>query len=279
MVDEVIGVRVQPTQTDGALERLLPKLGRYLENVRSVRRVADVGADDVLAWVDAPLSGGGRPSLATRHNRRTVARQGFRLLREIGAVDHDPTLDMRLPPRTPAREARPLSDKEVQLGRAASLRTLAETRLPSVWALAEATATTQEMPRLLPEHVDLNRGTVMLGGSSKTDAREASLTDWGTRILQLRLRSHSDPRAAVVYQGSGDSSVSMQSSCSRALGRILAEAGLQRDNSVKPGSVRAWAGQRVWQETGRIEEVTRALGCRTLDTAADIIGLHWRAAQ
>jgi hypothetical protein len=73
--------------------------------------------------------------------------------------------------------------------------------------------------------------------------------------------------------------VSMQSSCSRALGRILAEAGFQQDTSVKPGSVRAWAGHRVWQETGRIEEVSRALGCRTLDNAADIIGLHWRAAQ
>jgi hypothetical protein len=39
---------------------------------------------------------------------------------------------------------------------------------------------------------------------------------------------------------------------------------------------RAWAGDRVFRATGRIEEAAVALGCHTLDTAAAIIGFDWR---
>src|SRR5690606_25312555 len=121
------------------------------------------------------------------HNRRSAARLGFRLLREAGVVDHDPTLDLRLPPRPHGREARPLSDEEIDRGRAASVGRLEATLRPAVWALAEATATTHEIPRVRSDHVDLAAGTVQLGGSSKLEARQAQLTDWGAQALAARL--------------------------------------------------------------------------------------------
>lgn len=137
--------------------RLLPKLGRFLEDACGVSDIRLVDSRDVAAWVDAALPSGVRPSVATRHNRRSAASAGFRLLRELGLVDNDPTLDLDLPDRGRGRLTRPLTDSEVEAGRAASLRTLSESRLPAVWALGEATATTHEIPRVRTRDVDLDR--------------------------------------------------------------------------------------------------------------------------
>lgn len=76
---------------------------------------------------------------------------------------------------------------------------------------------------------------------------------------------------SLTYQGKG-SARSMQASSSAALAKILKEAGLRTDPAVKPESVRAWAGQRIWLRTGLIETAAHALGCTSLDTAAAVIG-------
>lgn len=259
-----------------SLARLLPKLGAHLEQAGRVTDVRDVAAGDVRAWVDAALLGGNRPSLATRHSRRAAARLGFRLLREAGIVDHDPTVDIRLPPRRRGRDARPLSDDEIRRGRAASAERFAETLRPAVWALAEATATTHEIPRVLPQHLDLAAGTVLLGGSSRLEARRASLTDWGGQRLERRLKAVTSADRPLAYQGASISPATMQTSAAKALVKTLGKAGLRSDPRVKPGSVRAWAGRRVFLATGRIEEAALALGCQTLDTAAAIIDFDWR---
>ncbi len=256
------------------LAHLLPKLGRFLETACVIQNVRSVVSRDVAAWVDAPLPDGRSPSLATRHNRRSAAAAGFRILRDLGAVDHDPTLDLALPARTWCRETRPLTDEEIDAGRAASLRTVSETRLPAVWALAETTATTHEIPRVRARHIDLDAGTVALSGSSKTEPRTSHLTDWGVRVLGSRLATHRSDTGSMTYEGRG-SVRSMQASSSMAIARVLRRAGLRRDPAVKPESVRAWAGRRVWTDTGRIESAAIALGCGSLDTAAGVIGYPW----
>jgi hypothetical protein len=48
---------------------------------------------------------------------------------------------------------------------------------------------------------------------------------------------------------------------------------------VRPVSVAAWAGARVLADTGRIEAAARALGCRSLDTAARLLRFDWRATE
>jgi integrase len=265
---------VESPQSRAALVRLLPKLGRYLESARGVCDIADVTGDDVLAWIAAPFPDGRRPSLATQHHRRALVRLAFRLLRTAGYVDHDPSLDVDLPPRTSRSSMRPLRDNEVERGRAAALRTLGETRLPAVWALAEATATTHEIPRIRPSDVRLDDGVVLLSGSRSTLPREGRLTDWGVSTLAARMQTTGN--TPLAYRGAGQSPAAMQASCSAALDKILTAAGLRADKSVKPVSVRAWAGHRVWQTTGRIEAAAAALGCRSLDAAAATIGLDWQ---
>ena len=37
-----------------------------------------------------------------------------------------------------------------------------------------------------------------------------------------------------------------------------------------------WAGARVFERSGRIEEVARRLGVQTLDSAARVIDWEWR---
>ena len=54
-------------------------------------------------------------------------------------------------------------------------------------------------------------------------------------------------------------------------------AGIGREPDVRPGSVVAWAGRRIFDETESIEEVARRLGIRSLDRAARFIGWGWAA--
>lgn len=237
-----------------SLARLFPKLGAHLERAGGVADIRLVTPRHVSVWVDAPLAGGRRPSEATRHYRRAAARLAFGLLRDAGVVGHDPAADVRLPPRREDRISRPLTDEEVRVGRAAALVTLDETRRPAVWALAEATATPSELPRVLPQHVDLRAGTVLLLGNSRVEPREAPLTVWGARVLERRLGSTGGTDEPVVCEGSGQSAASLRTSAVAALVRVLTDAGLRSDPTVKAGSVRAWAGHRVFSETGRIQD-------------------------
>lgn len=258
-----------------ALGRLIPKLGLHLDRARGIRDIRQVSEADVRAWIEAPLPSGARPALATCHTRRAAARLGFRILRQAGLVNHDPTADLVLSPREANRQARPLTDIEIRVGRAATTANLEETRLPAIWALAETTATTHEIPRVLPEHIHLNSGFVLLSGSNKLVPRKGILSEWAAIALQQRLSCRELGRP-LVYEGSGLSPASMQASASSALARIMTTAGLRGDTAVKPGSVRAWAGRRIFEETGRIDAVARALGCKTLDSAALNIGFDWR---
>ena len=165
------------------------------------------------------------------------------------------------------------------MGRAASIGSLTDTRRPALWALAEATATTHEIPRVLPEHIDLARRTVLLCGSNKIEPRDAALTDWGARALERRLDEIDTTTGALVYQGAGKSEAAMQAAASNTLRRILIDAGIRTDPGVVPASIRAWAGLEVFRDTGQIEEVAVVLGCRSLDTAAAIIGFDWQDQQ
>ena len=53
-------------------------------------------------------------------------------------------------------------------------------------------------------------------------------------------------------------------------------AGLAAERDLAPMSLATWAGRRVFDATGRIEEAAKTLGLRSLDTAAAAIGFGWR---
>jgi len=267
-------------QTTQRMAEILARFTIYIEKghgLRSVKEIAEEHVEGfVFASVIARADRSRRPGTATMHLRRSALRLYFRLLREMDLFVGDPTVDLGLPARS-SLAVRPLIDDEIALCRCFSLRTLSETRQPAAWALAEATARTSEIPNIRVSDLDLAGGRVWIAGSTKTAARWASLTNWGRTQLERRVRglkTGPDEDALVVYEGCGSEQSKQASSCI-AISETLLRAGLAGEPDVRPASVAGWAGRRVFEETGRIDEVASRLGVRSLDRGARLIGWEW----
>lgn len=168
-----------------------------------------------------------------------------------------------------------MTAEEIRHGRASALRTVSDTRASAAWAMAETSATVSEIARITADDIDLARGVVHLTGSGRVDGRLASFTDWGLVAVERHLQMAGDTDGGLWHEQPGRPHSSTRAVIFADLTRVLGEAGLRKDPMVKVGSVRAWAGRRVWLESGRIEEAALALGCRSLDTAAAIIECDW----
>ena len=258
-------------------ERMVDVAERFLRFAERAYGSEDL--DDVTAAVAAAFIKAhgrrGAPSPATQHLRRSAIRLLFRTARQLGVADGDPTLDIVLPARSRLR-ARPLDDAEVALCRSFSRHTLTETRLPAVWALSEATARTAELPHLRIGDVDLDRGRVWISGSPRCEPRWGHLTDWGAEHLQRHIErlGATSLDVRLTYSGRGDPTSAQASSCI-AVAKVLTLAGLGSEPDVRPISIVAWAGLQVLESSGRIEDVAHALGVRSLDRAAGLIGWDW----
>jgi integrase/recombinase XerC len=261
-------------QSERRLVEVICRFLRYLDGA-GISLLTETSPAAVRNFVLArSAKTGAAPSVATSHLRRSAVRLLFRVLRQMSLVEQDPTLDLVLPPRSSLR-ARPLTDDEIALGRSYSLHSILETRRPAAWALAEASARTSEIPNVCSRDLDLDTGRVWLGGGTRVESRWASLTTWGARALKRRLETvGSDPDMPLVYEGRG-SLESRQASACDAVGETLRRAGLADEPDVRPLSVTAWAGQKVLDETGRIDAVAQALGMRSLDRAAALVGWDW----
>lgn len=273
--EQISAVGTLRDQSHRRILTLWTNFERFARAAHGVVAVGDVTVEVTLAFVHAKTSEGRIPNPATMHLRRSAVRLLFRVLRQFGVPCGDPTLDLVLPPRS-GLALRALTDDEIELCQWYSLATLVATRQPAAWALAEAGATTTEAPAVTVSQIDLTRGAVWLSGSTKTVARWAPLTEWGLlqvarRVSGLRTTEGTTP---LVFEGSGSPESRQASSCA-AVSDILRRAGLANEPDVRPRSVRAWLGQRTLDRTGRIEEVANALGVRSLDAAAALIGWDW----
>jgi integrase/recombinase XerC len=203
----------------------------------------------------------------------------FRVGRELGVVESDPTMDLGLPARRPPAP-RPLTDAEVERCRAASLYDFDGTRLPAAWALAEAGVRTGELARVTVGDVDVDGPGLEVPGCRSAMPRRVELTEWGVpqvgrRIATLR---GAHPHQPLVYEGDGSDKSKQAASCI-AISVTLARAGFGDDPLVRPVSVAAWAGRRVFEETGRVEDAAVFLGMRSFDRTARLIGLDVPAAR
>jgi hypothetical protein len=118
-------------------------------------------------------------------------------------------------------------------------------------------------------------------GSSKTESRWCVLTEWGAGQVARHVRglgSGIGGATPLAYAGCGNVE-SRRSFSSQAIRETLQRAGLTADPYVRPASLAAWAGVCVMRETRRIEAVAAALGVRSLDTAARMIGWDWTAER
>jgi len=254
---------------------LLDRFETFLAASYEIASLAEVTRSHVVQFISAAPAGTPsiEPAAATMHLRRSAVRLLFRLARESGLEVGDPALDVALPARAP-RQVRPLADAEIVMCRGASLHTLTETRLPAAWALAEATARTSELPSIRESDVDLPSESVRIHGSSRTQPRSGSLSNWGIQQLRRRLDTLASTGAedtAVIYKGDRGGA-SGQASASTAIAWTLRRAGLAADAAVRPTSVAAWAGRRLFEGIA-LEEVARRLGIRNLDRTASFIGL------
>jgi site-specific recombinase XerD len=246
-----------------------------------LRRTDEVDAGACRAFIDAPTRTGAAPTAATRHFRRTTLRAVFRTGRHLGLFDGDPTLDVDLPPRS-GLGARPLTDDEVVLCRTATWTSRAtDARRAAAWALAEATATTAEIPLL--RRCDLTVTAVgwdvSLPGSRRVAPRTVALTDWGAAVITRRLAElDDDPDVPVVYGGSAAEGTTARHAAGCALvATVLSVCGLGGEPDVRPASVRHWRARRLFDAGARVEDVAVLLGHRSLDEAAAAVGHDWRA--
>lgn len=252
---------------------------------RFASRLAAMGVGSLLAaepghcetFIWAATRRGRPPSLHTVHLRRTTLRALYRSLRPDGAEIGDPTLHIDLPPKT-ERAVRALTDDELVLLRTTALgRHRQPTLAAAVVALAEASATTGEIPQVRWCDVDLERGTVALPGAPPVRPRIGTLTTWGCGVLH-RHRDQSTPgRAAPVCHGaiSVPASHAAQAATTNRLRRLLVAAGLA-DPDLRPTSVRLWAADRAHRLGQPIEAVARILGLASLDATADAIDYEWK---
>ena len=274
-VDVVVEVESCGALSEGTFTRFVSTAERFISfcgRGYGITSFDELTPRVVEKFVRAPVDG--RPvSVAGMHSRRAALRTFFRSARQLGLFDGDPSLDVVLPVKSELL-TRPLTDDEIGLCRSCALTSLSETRQPAAWALAEATVRTAELPHITSSDLDLGTGRVWIPGGTRTTARWGVISDWGLVQLERRLRAMRSLDVPLVYSGrrGGESG---QSSSSMAICDTLARAGLSRESDVRPLSVAAWAGVKIFEQTGRIEDVARRLGMRSLDRAALLIGWDW----
>lgn len=259
--------------SETAIRRVEPTLHRAISffEHRRICSLAEVQPNDASEFVHSRLESGLPASIAVLHNRRAALRLLFRVARRLGLAESDPTLDLRLPPKSCAA-TRPLDDDEVELCR--DVAQWASGRAAIAWALAEATARGAEIAAITFDDLDLDGGTVEIKGSQRTMARIGALSGWGVDTLSRRaLMVEGGP---IAYAGEGRGIAGQVATC-RAISTVLLRAGLAGESDVRPMSVAGWAGRRVLEESGSIERAALAMGVRSLDRAARLVGHDWSA--
>jgi integrase len=259
--------------------RYMTEIARFAERLRleNVEALAEVTVKHVRAFVDEAVVHRGAwsdPAAASTRFRLTVVRRFLREARALGLIEHDPTYELVVPSGR-AQRSRPLTDEEELAGRVASRQTLTSTRLPAAWALGQALAAPSEVAEARTSHVDLDNGRVWLVGNSNRVPRLGVLTPWGVEALAARIAVLGDADTPLVYEGQRSTRAGGSGWCN-AIYEVLVLAGLSGEPDVHPSSLTAWAARRLFGETGEIDVVARALGVRSLDRAATIIGWGWQ---
>lgn len=239
-----------------------------------VASLLDATPADVDAFVWAPTRRNAAPAMSTVHLRRTAVRDLYRLVQAFELDVADPSVGLGLPAKDSAR-ARPLTDGEMALVRTAALgRSRRPLRAAAVVALAEASATTGEIPKIAWADIDLDTARVHLPGADPIRPRTAELTTWGVGVLH-RWRRTSDLAGAVVpRRPSGGGRYAPQAATASMLAKLLTTAGVAGPG-VRPTSIRLWAANTRLAEAG-VESAALLLGIDSLDAAAATLGYQWQ---
>jgi len=224
---------------------------------------------------------------ATEYSRRNILRTLFKTARALGLDDRDPTADIVLPPRV-LGQTRTATLEEVERCQDAARFTLTETLLPCVLALFLAGQGTAEIPYTDPSHVHLDARRVWSHGGTKTVARWVPLDDWQAEMISRRIDWLAQRAQRGLDQGThrtltytprrdGTPHHFRQASASNAVWNVMRRAGLSKVPDLGSKSLRQYVGQDIYDQTGSLAQVATRFGMVSLDAAADLIGLDWRA--
>lgn len=273
----------QSALSDQSVERMGETLSRFASRVasQSVTMLAEVDSEHVHTFVYAVLPDGQQPEIATLHARRTALRAFYRAARTLNLTDQDPTMDVALPGRE-NKTTRPVNDEELLLLRTASLLN-GVGRASVVLALAEATAVTSEITGVRICDIDdaKNPYAVRLSGTARHRPRVGELTPWGSQVLmrriaELRLRG-CDVDTLLAYGGSKPTGgAKAQASVCNSLGELISSVGLDDQQGIRAGSIRAWSGRRIFEVSG-LTAAALGLGLSSLDQTALVVDYHWQS--
>jgi hypothetical protein len=267
--------------SDGSFRRSINDITRFLRRLEleGVTRLRDITEQHALDFIEAPSFKRGawiEPAASTMSARRTAIRVVLRVARRLHIIEDkfDPTVDIEIQGRI-KRLRRPLTDEEELLGRLVAHGMLGRTRRPAAWALGQASAVTGELAAAIAGDLDLRGGRVWLHGTDNRIPRWGVLTTWGIAKLTEHVERFGDAASTPLIHGQNASVRSAKTLSTNAVREVLVGAGLN-DDDIAPISLPNWAGRRVFDTTGRIEEAAKTLGLRSLDTTAQAIGWKWR---
>lgn len=232
-------------------------------------------------------SPGHPPNVSSARLRLAALRCTFRSLRAAGVLDGDPTEGLTVPRHNQPLGVWPLTPTEVRQLLSSPRLTTTDTLRPAVVAAALTGASHAEVAAIVLADFDSADGSLLLAQGKPRERRVpldgVLLTSMRARAAVLRRSSSRagssfNPgelplamhRPVNQYQpGSIAPTVSMN------LSRALARAGIHRVG-VRPRSLREYAANRVYAQTGRVEDVARTLGLASLDAAFRLVDTQWQ---
>lgn len=247
---------------------------RYCEAGRGLTSLNDVSVDLVLEWLESPKpKASAAPAMSTRRVRLAALRSLYECGWSMGLLTVDPAHHIRLPGRS-GTSARPLTDEEIEICRVWAHEPRGLTHRGVVWALAEAGGAPSDIARARIEDINLDEGTVRFPRTTRNRERILPLSEWGLREVRSYLAGSGEAGTGLLVRFASSNLDNRASDAGMAMIAVLAKAGVS-GRDVKPRSIVAWAARRHFAECGRIEVVARRFGARTLDAAAQLVGLEW----
>lgn len=283
LVDEV----ARSEQTRYLLLTWWGEIVSFSGNAFGAKTVADLTPTVINGWLRALTKDQKEPSKRTRATRRFAVRKLFQALRMAGVNCGDPTVDIEMHGIERPVALRALTDDEVLRMRAPEGFNMTGRRA-AIWALLEEGATTREVGKITLGAIAVEAGTVALPGCRSSVPRVIQLGCWqdlgswtsevlAARVIYRRERGAADSDL-LLYTGSKGEEVA-QVAIGQELDRMWRKVGLDTDPAVRPRSIRAWLGWKVMKQTGRIDEVARVLGMRSLDQTAELLLWRWQETQ
>jgi hypothetical protein len=104
------------------------------------------------------------------------------------------------------------------------------------------------------------------------------LSVWGRQQLGRHIAGVRDLNASLTYTGAGPIETA-QVSTNVALRKLFDRASLSSLEGVAPRSLRITYGLAAYTVNHRVDEAARALGMRSLDQTAALLGIDWALGE